>query len=87
MIFWIPGYSIYVAKVFRNVGEAFASINAVRSLVSVPSPYLGGLLYEVVAPAAPYVLSSAILVATTGIAVTSLGSAEVRGDRAEPQHP
>jgi hypothetical protein len=55
--------------------------------VSVPSPYLGGLLYEVVAPAAPYVLSSAILVATTGIAVTGLRSAEVRGDQARHQHP
>jgi hypothetical protein len=73
--------------VFRNVGEAFASLNAVRSLVSVLSPYLGGLLYEVVAPAAPYVLSSAILVATTGIAVTGLRSAEVRGDQARHQHP
>jgi len=85
--FWVPGYSVYVAKLFRNVGEAFASLNAVRSLVGVPSPYLGGLLYEVVAPAAPYVLSSAILVATTGIAVTGLRSAEVRGDQARHQHP
>ena len=77
--FWIPGYSVYVAKVFRgSIGEAFASINAVRSLVSVPAPYLGGLLYEVLAPAAPFVLSSAMLVATTGVASTSLRAVEGR---------
>ena len=76
--FWIPGYSVYVAKVFRNVGEAFASINAVRSLVSVPAPYLGGLLYEVLAPVAPFALSSAMLVATAGIAATSLRAVEAR---------
>ncbi len=77
--FWIPGYSVYVAKVFRgSVGEAFASINAVRSLVSVPAPYVGGLLYEVLAPVAPFALSSAMLVATTGIAATSLRTVEGR---------
>jgi hypothetical protein len=34
---WIPGYRVCVAKVFGNVGGAFASTSAVRSLVSAPS--------------------------------------------------
>jgi hypothetical protein len=46
LIFWVPGYSVYVAKVFRNVSGVFASTSAVRSLVGVPSPYLGASYTE-----------------------------------------
>ncbi|MCX8184839.1 MAG: MFS transporter [Sulfolobales archaeon] len=69
---WIPGYNVYVARVFRNIGEAFASINAVRSIVSIPSPYLGGLLYESVSSLAPFTLSTSMLFVATYIASNSL---------------
>jgi MFS family permease len=84
--FWVPGYNVYVAKVFENVGEAFASINAVRSLASVPSPYLGGLLYEAASPVAPFVASTAMLVAAAGIATTGLRDIEMR-DKPQNQTP
>ncbi|MCX8208286.1 MAG: MFS transporter [Sulfolobales archaeon] len=70
--FWIPGYNVYVAKVFKNVGEAFASINAIRSIVSIPSPYLGGLLYETVSSLVPFTLSTSMLFIATYVASNSL---------------
>jgi len=79
--FWVPGYNVYIAKVFKNVGEAFASINAVRSLASVPSPYLGGVLYGVVSPIAPFATSTAMLLVAMGIAATSLKNVETRIQR------
>lgn len=74
---WIPGYNVYVAKVFKNVGEAFASINAFRSVVSIPSPYLGGLLYEALSPLAPFALSALMLFAATAIASGNLKAVEL----------
>ncbi|MEM4984908.1 MAG: MFS transporter [Sulfolobales archaeon] len=75
--FWVPSYNVYVAKAFKNVGEAFASINAIRSIVSIPSPYLGGFLYESVSSIAPFSLSTLMLAAATVIASKSLKRVEL----------
>ncbi len=74
--FWIPSYNVYVVKVFKNVGEVFASVNAVRSVTSIPAPYLGGFLYGSLSPLAPFALSASMLLAATAIASTSLKSYE-----------
>ncbi|MEN2999690.1 MAG: MFS transporter [Acidilobaceae archaeon] len=65
--FWIPGYNVYVAKKYERMGEVFASTNAVRSLAGAPSSYVGGVLYSVVAPIAPLLLSSLMLVAAAAL--------------------
>lgn len=74
--FWIPGYSTYIPKVFSNPGEVFASLNAVRSLVAVPAPYISGALYDTLSPTTPFTASSAMLAIATYIAVTSLRKLE-----------
>ncbi|MEM1814629.1 MAG: MFS transporter [Sulfolobales archaeon] len=79
--FWIPGYNVYVAKVFKNVGEAFASINAIRSIISIPSPYLGGLLYDSVSSLAPFSLSTLMLIVAALIASKNLKRVESLEER------
>ncbi|MEM0284690.1 MAG: hypothetical protein QXZ22_06715 [Sulfolobales archaeon] len=79
--FWIPGYNVYVAKVFKNVGEAFASINAIRSIISIPSPYLGGLLYDSVSSLAPFSLSTLMLIVAAVIASKNLKRVESLEER------
>lgn len=74
--FWIPGYNVFVAKVFENVGETFASINAIRSVVSIPSPYIGGLLYESLSSIAPFTLSASMLITATVVASRNLRRVE-----------
>ncbi|MCS7106724.1 MAG: MFS transporter [Acidilobaceae archaeon] len=65
--FWIPGYNVYVARRYARMGEVFASTNAMRSLAGAPSSYVGGVLYNAVAPAAPLLLSSLMLVAAAAL--------------------
>ncbi|MEM4922609.1 MAG: MFS transporter, partial [Sulfolobales archaeon] len=79
--FWIPGYNVYVAKVFKNVGETFASVNAIRSIVSIPSPYLGGSLYDSMSSLAPFFLSAVMLTVATVIASKNLKRVEALYER------
>ncbi len=83
---WIPGYNVYVVKVFGNVGEVFASTNAVRSVTSIPAPYLGGFLYGSLSPLAPFALSASMLLAATAVASGSLRNFELpeTGKRERP---
>ncbi len=57
--FWIPGYNSLIAQ-FSNreeLGENYATANVYRSIASVPSPYIGGLLYDTISSATPFLLS------------------------------
>ncbi|MCX8195662.1 MAG: MFS transporter [Acidilobaceae archaeon] len=64
---WIPGYNVYVAKKYERMGEVFAATNAVRSIAGAPSSYVGGLLYTSIAPAAPLLLSSLMLLSAAAL--------------------
>lgn len=80
--FWIPGYNVFIARVYPRMGEAYASTNAVRSLAGIPSPYLGGALYESIAPLAPFMLCAFMLMPAAAIALLKLKDLEVYSDNA-----
>ncbi len=73
---WVPAYNAAVARIAGGSGEAYATANMVRSVTGAPAPYLGGLLYEAVAPWAPFAASSAILAVTVLVAATVLRASE-----------
>ncbi len=75
--FWIPGYNAFIARVYSRIGEAYASTNAVRSLAGIPSPYLGGVLYETLAPLAPFMLCAVMLIPAAITAILKLKALEV----------
>lgn len=74
---WIPAYNVYIARVYRsNMGETYATTNAIRSLAGIPASYTGGLLYDVLASYAPFITSATLLTLTTVLSLTSLSDIE-----------
>lgn len=69
---WIPGYNSLIARSSTRLGEAYASVNAVRGISGVPSPYIGGALYDLLGRWAPMYLSATALIITTAIALRLL---------------
>lgn len=73
---WIPAYNALVARVAGGSGGAYAAANTARSLMGAPAPYLGGYLYDAIAPWAPFTLSALLLSAATAYAATILRRVE-----------
>jgi len=74
---WIPSYNTLIARVAgKRLGEAYAVANSIRSLAGSPAPYVGGLLYESLAPTAPFILSAFIMASAAVFAVAKLGPVE-----------
>ncbi len=76
---WVPAYNAAVARIAGGSGEAYATANMVRSVAGAPTPYLGGLLYEALAPWAPFAASAAMLALAPAAAATVIRAAEARG--------
>lgn len=73
---WVPGYNSLVARAGGGGGEAYAAANTVRSVAGAPSPYIGGLIYDAVSPAATFALSAVILAAAGAYAWLALTGLE-----------
>jgi len=61
--FWIPSYNKAVSlntKMERRALE-FSKLNTYRSLASTPSPYIGGIMYDYIAPSLPFIISSLLM--------------------------
>jgi MFS family permease len=82
---WIPSYNTLIARVMPGdrLGEAYSLANSVRGLAGAPGPYLGGLLYDSLSPAAPFAFSATMLLTASGLAATVLRRVEL-GAREEP---
>jgi len=64
---WIPSFSKLVALATNGnkLSEAYASVNTIRIIPSIPAPLMGGILYDVIGPIAPYGSSAIILTIST----------------------
>jgi DHA1 family multidrug resistance protein-like MFS transporter len=80
---WVPGYNTLLAKAGGGGGEVYALANTVRSVAGAPSPYLGGLAYDALAPWTPFAASAALLAVAGLYAWRRLPEAEMAGERAE----
>ncbi len=60
---WVPAYNRAIALLAsrENIGEAYASANAVRSLAGAPTPIIGGAIYDSFGARALYTVSGALL--------------------------
>ncbi|GAB6148609.1 MFS transporter [Stetteria hydrogenophila] len=94
---WIPAYNKLIAKITGGHGGAYAAANTARSLAGAPAPYVGGYLYDSLAPWAPFASSAILLAAAAAYALTALrgveagapptGQARARGPAGLPQPP
>lgn len=73
---WVPGYNVYVAKVYERIGETYATTNAIRSLSGIPAPYIGGVLQDTITLQAPLLASAVMLAFTTIVSLTTLDNIE-----------
>jgi len=66
---WVPAQQAYIAlKVPKEErGESIGLMNALRGVVSFPSPFLGGLLYEVAGLPGPILASLAGIIVTIAL--------------------
>ncbi len=74
--FWIPSYNKIIAEVATHIGETYAAANTVRSITSIPTPYIGGYIYSALASTYTFALS-AFLLASLSLYILHMG----RGDR------
>ena len=65
--FWNPAYNKAVSLNTREEYRAteYSKMNMLRSISSVPAPYIGGYLYDYVNPGLPFLLSSIFFGVTT----------------------
>ena len=75
--FWIPGYNSLIAQFSKReeLGKNYATANVYRSVASIPSPYIGGLLYDAVSPVTPFLLST-IPLAMVGYSLYKIDAGE-----------
>ncbi len=87
--FWIPSYNAVIERITprERLGEAYSVANSVRGLSGAPGPYVGGLLYDRVAEAAPFEASAAMLVTASLVAATIVRRAEARGSQELGEEP
>lgn len=76
---WIPAYNTLIARIAGGrLGEAYSVANSVRSLAGAPAPYIGGVIYEALAPIAPFIASALLMALASGIAATAIRGVESR---------
>lgn len=73
---WIPAYNTLIARVTGGTGSGYAAANTARSLLGSPAPVTGGLLYDAIAPEAPFLASSLLLTIATVYSLTLLRGVE-----------
>jgi predicted MFS family arabinose efflux permease len=66
---WIPSYNKAVSLNSKKKYRAleFSKINMYRAIAAIPAPYIGGYLYDYIAPSIPFTLSSIIFLITTSM--------------------
>lgn len=71
---WIPSYNklIAVAANGNMLSEAYASVNTIRIIPSIPAPLIGGILYDTFGPLVPYTSSSMVLAAVVALLTLKL---------------
>jgi len=76
---WISGFNALTTYMggTRRLGALRTGLDSVRTLLAVPAPMIGGLLYSVVSTTAPFIAGTALLALATYSLTKALGS-EVR---------
>ena len=61
---WVPSYNAALALSSppSDRGKVFSSINAMRTIGSIPAPWIGGEIYGEIGASSPFICSSAILI-------------------------
>jgi len=64
---WTPSYNNAVSLNTRPEYRAleYSKVNSYRVFISVPAPYLGGYLYDMISPSTPFLLSSLVMFTAT----------------------
>jgi MFS family permease len=75
---WIPSYNKFVAELVppERYGEAYTVTNAYRGLAGIPTPYIGGYIYDNLG-VLPLFLASSLLIVTAGIMFLTIGKREL----------
>ena len=66
---WIPGFNVAVPNVIPNkseLGRTYARCNFYRSVAAVPTPWIGGMLYNII-PTLPMVAGAILILTNLGI--------------------
>ncbi len=66
---WIPGFNVAVPNVIPNkseLGRTYARCNFYRSVAAVPTPWIGGMLYNII-PTLPMVTGAILILTNLGI--------------------
>ena len=64
---WAPAYDAAAARVLgvEHVGRVRSGVDTVRTVLGIPSPTAGSLLYASLGPASPFIASAALMIAAT----------------------
>ena len=62
---WAPAYDAAAARILggEHVGRVRAGVDTVRTVLGIPAPTAGSALYTALGPAAPFIASSALMIA------------------------
>jgi len=66
---WIPGFNVAVPNVIPNrseLGRTYARCNFYRSVAAVPTPWIGGMLYNII-PMLPMITGAILILANLGV--------------------
>jgi len=66
---WIPGFNVAVPNVIPNkseLGRTYARCNFYRSVAAVPTPWIGGMLYNIT-PTLPMVAGAILILTNLGV--------------------
>ena len=66
---WIPGFNVAVPNVIPNkseLGRTYARCNFYRSVAAVPTPWIGGMLYNII-PTLPMVAGAILILTNLGV--------------------
>jgi len=66
---WTPGFNVAVPNIIPNkseLGRTYARCNFYRSVAAVPTPWMGGMLYNVI-PTLPMMVGAILILANLGI--------------------
>ena len=66
---WIPSFNNAVSLNTEREYRAaeYSKVNSYRAFIAIPAPYIGGYLYDYIAPETPFMLSSLILIVASSI--------------------
>jgi len=66
---WIPGFNVAVPNIIPSkseLGRTYARCNFYRSVAAVPTPWIGGMLYNII-PTLPMVTGAVLMLTNLGI--------------------